>query len=61
MKDPKASGGAQRLYKLHPANLGVVTKPRGMMVVVAGPKQHAQRVRDLAALVDFAKLKTLLP
>jgi hypothetical protein len=53
--------GSHWLYQLHNANLGVPTKPRGMMIVVAGPKQHAQRVRELAAQVDYAKLKALLP
>lgn len=57
----KEKRGSHWLYTLHPANLGVVTKPRGLMLVVAGPKQHAQRVRELAALVDFARLKALLP
>src|SRR5512139_520803 len=36
----KEKRGSHWLYKLHPANLGVVTKPRGMVIVVAGPRQH---------------------
>jgi hypothetical protein len=59
-KDPEKRG-SHWLYKLRPANLGVATQPRGIVLVVAGPKQHAQRVRDLAAQLDVAKLNALLP
>jgi hypothetical protein len=59
-RDPQKRG-SHWLYKLRPANLGVATKPRGMMLVIAGPKAHVQRVRELAAQVDYAKLKALLP
>jgi hypothetical protein len=48
-------------YNLRNANLGVPTKPRGMVVVVSGPKDKSQAVRDFLSQVDLAKLEGLLP
>jgi hypothetical protein len=48
-------------YNLRNANLGVATKARGMAIVVGGPKDKAQDVRDFLKQVDLAKLKSLLP
>jgi hypothetical protein len=39
----------------------VPTKPRGIALVVAGPKDKPQSVRDFLAQVDLAKLRSLLP
>jgi hypothetical protein len=59
-KDPQKRG-SHWLYKLREANLGAATKPRGLVLVVAGPRRHEARVRELAAQVDWARLKALLP
>lgn len=48
-------------YSLRNANLGVPTKPRGMAIVVAGPKEKPQSVRDFLGQIDLAKLKAVLP
>jgi hypothetical protein len=56
----KRVGGYTR-YNLRNANLGVTTKPRGLVVVVAGPKEQAQGRRDFLSQVNLAKLKGLLP
>jgi hypothetical protein len=58
-KEKRVSGYTR--YNLRNANLGVPTRPRGMAVVVAGPKEKAQSVRDFLGQVDLAKLKALLP
>jgi hypothetical protein len=48
-------------YNLRSANLGVPTKPRGMAIVVEGPKDKPQSVRDFLGKIDLKKLKSLLP
>jgi hypothetical protein len=48
-------------YNLRNANLGVPTKPRGMAVVVAGPKEKPQSVHDFLGQIDLAKMKAGLP
>ena len=58
-KEKRVSGYTR--YNLRNANLGVTTKPRGLVVVVAGPKEQAQGVRDFLSQVNLAKLKGLLP
>jgi hypothetical protein len=58
-KEKRVSGYTR--YNLRNANLGVPTKPRGMVLVVAGPKDKAQTVRDFLKQVDLAKLRSLLP
>jgi hypothetical protein len=58
-KEKRVSGYTR--YNLRNANLGVPTKPRGMAIVVAGPKEKPQSVRDLLRQIDLAKLKALLP
>jgi hypothetical protein len=47
-------------YNLRNANLGVPKKPRGMAIVVAGPKKKPQSVRDFIGHIDLAKLKAVL-
>jgi hypothetical protein len=58
-KEKRVSGYTR--YNLRNANLGVPTKARGMAVVVAGPKEKPQSVRDLLGQIDLAKLKAGLP
>lgn len=58
-KEKRISGYTR--YNLRNANLGVPTKPRGMAIVVAGPKEKPQSVRDFLGQVDLAKLKAALP
>jgi hypothetical protein len=58
-KEKRVSGYTR--YNLRNANLGVPTKPRGMAIVVAGPKEKPQRVRDFLGQIDLAKLKAVLP
>ena len=58
-KEKRVSGYTR--YHLLNANLGVPTKPRGMAIVVAGPKEKPQSVRDFLGQIDLAKLKAVLP
>ena len=58
-KEKRVSGYTR--YNLRNANLGVPTKPRGLVVVAAGPKEQAQSVRDFLSQINLAKLKGLLP
>ncbi|MBI5017661.1 MAG: hypothetical protein HZB55_19500 [Deltaproteobacteria bacterium] len=58
-KEKRVSGYTR--YNPRAANLGVPTKPRGLVLVVSGPKEKTQDVRDFLAQVDLAKLKGLLP
>jgi len=44
-------------YNLRSAGAAAATKPRGMALVVAGPKDKPQAVREFLAKVDLAKLK----
>jgi hypothetical protein len=43
------------------ANLGVPTKARSMVLLVAGPKDKPQSVRDFLGKVDLEGLKAVLP
>lgn len=54
-KEKRVSGYTR--YNLRAAGPGVPTKPRGMALVVAGPKDKPQAVREFLAKVDLAKLK----
>jgi hypothetical protein len=58
-KEKRVSGYTR--YNLRNTNLGVPTKPRGMAIVVAGPKEKPQSVRDFLKQIDLAKLKAMLP
>jgi hypothetical protein len=58
-KEKRISGYTR--YNLRNANLGVPTKPRGMAIVVAGPKEKPQSVRDFLGQIDLVKLKAVLP
>ena len=58
-KEKRVSGYTR--YNLRNVNLGVPTKPRGMVIVVAGPKEKQQSVRDFLKQIDLAKLKAVLP
>lgn len=49
------------LYKLRNTPLGVPTKPRGLMLVVSGPKDKPEKVKELLGKVDIKKLNSLLP
>ena len=49
------------LYTLRNTPLGVPTKPRGLMVVVSGPKEKPEKVKELLGNVDLKKLNSLLP
>lgn len=54
-KEKRVSGYTR--FNLRGAGAGVATKARGMALVVAGPQDKAQAVRDFLAKVDIAKLK----
>jgi hypothetical protein len=41
--------------------LGVPTKPRGLMLVVSGPKEKPEKVKELLGKVDLKKLNSMLP
>ncbi|OHE16824.1 MAG: hypothetical protein A2X96_05780 [Syntrophobacterales bacterium GWC2_56_13] len=49
------------LYTLRNTPLGVPTKPRGLMLVVSGPKEKPEKVKELLEKVDLKKLNSLLP
>lgn len=49
------------LYTLRNTPLGVPTKPRGLMLVVSGPKEKPEKVKELLGKVDLKKLNLLLP
>ena len=48
-------------YNLRNTPLGVPTKPRGLALVVSGPKDKPEAVRNLLQKTDLGKLKVLLP
>jgi len=58
-REKKISGTTQ--YTLRNVNLGVPTKPRGMAVIVTGPKEKAESVRNFLKQIDVGKLQALLP
>lgn len=49
------------LYTLRNTPLGVTMKPRGLMLVVSGPKEKPEKVKELLGKVDIKKLNSLLP
>ena len=49
------------LFTLRNTPLGVPTKPRGLMLVVSGPKEKPEKVKELLGRVDLKKLNSLLP
>jgi hypothetical protein len=53
--------GGSTLFTLRNTPLGVPTKPRGLMVVVSGPKEKPEKVEELLGKVDLKKLSSLLP
>lgn len=58
-REKKISGTTQ--YTLQNARLGVPTKPRGMAIIVAGPKDKPESARNLLKQINLAKLQALLP
>jgi hypothetical protein len=57
-KGKKAGPATQ--YLLRNGSKEVATKPRGLMVVVSGPKESPDKVRELLGKVDLEKLASLL-
>ena len=57
-KGKRISGETEYALRASP---GVPTKPRGMALVVSGPKDKPEAVRNLLPKVDLGKLKKLLP
>jgi len=53
--------GESTLFRLRNTPLGVPTKPRGLMLVVSGPKEKPEKVKELLGRVDLKKLNSLLP
>jgi hypothetical protein len=53
--------GESTLFTLRNTPLGVPTKPRGLMVVVSGPKEKPEKVKELLGKVDLGMLNALLP
>lgn len=58
-KGKRISGSTQ--YTLRNTPLGVPTKPRGLMLVVSGPKEKPEKVKELLGKVDLKKLSSMLP
>jgi hypothetical protein len=48
-------------YVLPDRDLGACTKARGIEIIVTGPKDKPEVVREFAGKIDVAKLKALLP
>jgi len=53
--------GESMLFTLRNTPLGVPTKPRGLVVVVSGPKGNPEKVAEVLGKVDLEKLSALLP
>lgn len=53
--------GGSTQYNLRNTALGVPTKPRGLMLVVSGPKEKPEKVQELLRKVDLKKLNAMLP
>lgn len=58
-KEKRISGSTR--YNLRNARLGVPTKPRGMALVVAGPKDRPESVENFLKNINIPKLKALVP
>jgi hypothetical protein len=58
-KGKRISGSTQ--YTLRNTPLGVPTKPRGLMLVVSGPKEKPEKVKELLGEVDLGRLNAMLP
>jgi hypothetical protein len=58
-KGKQVSGSTE--YSLRNTPRGVPTKPRGLALIVSGPKDKPEAVRNLLQKTDLAKLKALLP
>jgi hypothetical protein len=58
-KEKRVSGYTR--YNLRKAGLGVTTKPRGLALVVSGPKDKPESARNLLGRIDLARLKGLVP
>ena len=58
-KGKRVSGATE--YNLRNVPLGVPTKPRGLALVVSGPKDKPEAVRNLLQKTDLGKLKAMLP
>ncbi|MHB8772436.1 MAG: hypothetical protein ACYC7J_15685 [Syntrophales bacterium] len=56
----KQVGGSTE-YTLRNSPSGVPTKPRGLALVVSGPKDKPEAVRNLLQKTNLGKLKALLP
>ena len=58
-KGKQISGSTE--YTLRNTPLGVPTKPRGLALVVSGPKDKPEAARNLLQKTDLGKLKAMLP
>ena len=58
-KGKQVSGSTE--YNLRNTPLGVPTKPRGLALVVSGPKDKPEAIRNLLQKTDLGKLKAMLP
>lgn len=59
IREKKISGTTQ--YTLLNANLGVPTKPRGMALIVSGPKDTPETAQNFLHQINLPKLRALLP
>src|SRR4030042_838505 len=53
--------GESTLFTLRNTPLGVPTKPRGLMLVVSGPKEKPEKDKEPRGRVDTKELNSLLP
>lgn len=59
VREKKISGTTQ--YTPRDNGAGVSTQPRGLVLIVAGPQDRQENVRDFLRQIDIAKLRSLLP
>lgn len=58
-KEKRISGSTR--YNLRNTKLGVPTKPRGMALIVAGPRDRPESAQNLLKRINIPKLKALVP
>lgn len=58
-KGKRISGSTE--YTLQNTPLKVPTKPRGLMLVVSGPKENPEKVKELLGTLDLEQLDSMMP
>lgn len=58
-KGKRISGSTE--YTLRNTPLKLPTKPRGLMLVVSGPKENPEKVKELLGMLDLEQLDSMMP